>query len=356
MTCCARPSGPSWALIAVVSALAATAAAAQVEITLTNGEKVVGELVREDPVKVVIQRSIPGRGGALVAEVTYQRKQIASLVEKLSPEDEYKVRAAAVAADSGEAQLALALWCRQQGLAAPARTHALNAIARDPAAPATVALLGDLGLVLVDDAWVDEAEHLARRGLVKVGGKVMTRAEADALRSRGRNSVALRGAEDTVNTKATWVSTIEANVAKTDLRLVELAEQATQAKTALVDATVARDRLAGATEVLERTTRRVRDEAARSLNARASQGALDDQLSAQRAHGEARRAGATAEMDIARLNQLIAHVGREGRAIEAKKIDLLRTLDIARRELDEAKTKLEEVRRAAAPTPAVSAP
>jgi hypothetical protein len=142
------------------------------EIQLRGGGKLTGEIVdrTEDSVTIDI-----GAG-----TMTVQRSTIVGIDEEsTSALQEYRARAARIAADDIEGWRTLGRWAVQYGLSAQAHdayshVHAAN--------PNDLDANRALGLVLYEGRWITEEESYKARGFVKFGGDWMTPEERDGIR------------------------------------------------------------------------------------------------------------------------------------------------------------------------------
>ena len=99
--------------------------------------------------------------------------------ETVSPLEEYRAKAATVAADDIEGWRNLGRWATQYGLSAQADeayTRVHNAYPNDEEAN------GALGLVLYNGKWVTEEESYLAQGYVRLGNDWMTPAERNAIK------------------------------------------------------------------------------------------------------------------------------------------------------------------------------
>lgn len=100
-------------------------------------------------------------------------------VTKVEPKahllDEYAAKAAGIAEDDAEGQLALAEWCQGHDWASQARVHAARVVDVDPHHVGAREILGH---VLVDGRWLPKAEALRAQGLAEWKGEWLPLAEA----------------------------------------------------------------------------------------------------------------------------------------------------------------------------------
>jgi hypothetical protein len=162
------------------------------ELTLVGGEVVSGELVKHDDKIVVIKRTFKNKAGNdLTADITYQRDKIAKMVEK-KPGDEYSLRSAKLE-KTPAGHVELARWCLENHLEDKAHDHAKAALAIDKDHAEARALLESEHYVEIDGAWLSEAELMEKKGLVKIGDKLMTKTEAEEYKRKNATLLARNG-------------------------------------------------------------------------------------------------------------------------------------------------------------------
>jgi hypothetical protein len=147
--------------------------AAEVELTLANGDSAYGELLSESETKVVIDRKVWTKTGVIAGKTEYLRPSIARMEAVVSLADFYAAKAKTTP-DTYPAQFTLAQWCIDRGLQDQAFVHAKRLYDLDPKDEVSRKLLLDLGYVLDGAIWVKETEYAANHGLVAYDGKLMT--------------------------------------------------------------------------------------------------------------------------------------------------------------------------------------
>lgn len=142
------------------------------EITLRSGGVVRAEVVRDasTPRDQVALESTWGK-------IVLNRRQVAGLTEQTPAHAEYRRRAPTVS-DTVESQHALAMWCRNNGLADEMRAHLERVVALDPNHEEARLLLG---YQRVGDRWLTRDDRLANRGLVRQKGDFRTRQEIELI-------------------------------------------------------------------------------------------------------------------------------------------------------------------------------
>ena len=154
-------------------------AAATVEVQVTNGDVIVGEVGEETATTLELKRLVMIRHKPTATSVTVPKNIITKRKEVPSLTAQYETRRAKVDSSLFD-QCALARWCLDHALVSQALDHTKQAESDDSFSPIVAKLYNDLGFTKVGDAWVNEDEHLANTGMVKVGSKVMTKDEAAA--------------------------------------------------------------------------------------------------------------------------------------------------------------------------------
>lgn len=154
-------------------------AAATVEVQVTNGDVIVGEVGEETATTLELKRLVMIRHKPTATSVTVPKNIITKRKDVPSLTAQYETRRAKVDSSLFD-QCALARWCLDHALVNQALAHTKQAESDDSFSPIVAKLYGDLGFAKVGDVWVNEDEHLANTGMVKVGSKVMTKDEAAA--------------------------------------------------------------------------------------------------------------------------------------------------------------------------------
>ena len=169
----------------VVIALVAAPVLAD-EVYLRGGGQITGEIVSRSEDSVTIDIG----GGTLTARMS----SIVRIEESVSPLQEYRSKAANIAAGDTEAWRELARWATSWALssqAADAYSHVLATLPDDQEANSA------LGMVWLNGRWVTEEESYVAQGYVKFEGQWMTPRERQAiLASRQASEEANRRAVD----------------------------------------------------------------------------------------------------------------------------------------------------------------
>lgn len=215
-------------IAALALASAPLVAAQQVELHLRSGGVVKGDLVSEDRDQVVVKSTSIGKSGkAMSMTMPYKRADIAELIPLGDPEVAYKTKSAA-AASAGE-QVALAQWCRDQGMAERAAEHAKKALALDATQEGATTLLGDLGWEQREGKWQKRAEAPKAATPPKDAAAKAAEEQAESIAAIDRQLAELQKRSTQLDT-----SLAKAN---SDLAAVQgLAQQVIDAKARLDDA------------------------------------------------------------------------------------------------------------------------
>ena len=160
--------------IIVVIALVAPPLLAD-DVHLKGGGRLTGEIVghTEDSVTVDI-----GAG-----TMTVRLSSVVRIEEGTSPLEEYRARAASVAAEDAEAWRQLGRWAADEGLSTQSReawSKVRAILPDDPEANRA------LGLVQHDGRWVTEEESYLARGFVEFEGEWMMPAERQSIQAERR--------------------------------------------------------------------------------------------------------------------------------------------------------------------------
>ncbi|MGL4512320.1 MAG: hypothetical protein ACRCT8_04460 [Lacipirellulaceae bacterium] len=141
-------------------------------VELTSGGRVEGSVVT-DPERSRNELVIENPWGRVVVP----RTAAAKITTRSPAEVEYERRAPTVS-DTVESQLALARWCRDNGLAEQVRTHLARVVELDPE---HAEARKQLGHQQVGGRWMSRDEVLAARGLVRHQGAYRTHQEVELL-------------------------------------------------------------------------------------------------------------------------------------------------------------------------------
>ena len=165
--------------------LAVLAGAADVELSLTNGRTVRGELVRESDAQITLRSRFPARGVPKQVESSYAKSDILKRKELPSPAQQYEERKARTP-DTVPEQCTLAQWAQENCLREQAKSHALRVLELDPDNAWARRILDNCGYIEVSSQWVDEVEHFKANGLVRLDGEIVKAEVAEARRTYSR--------------------------------------------------------------------------------------------------------------------------------------------------------------------------
>ena len=336
-------------LLACAAASAFTLAAAQqVEVHLRSGAVVTGEVISDETDKLVIKSTAVGKSGKVMSiTIPYKRADIAEVVKLADPEEQYKTRKAA--AMTAAEHLALALWCREQNLGDHAIEHAKKAVELDATQEVAVKMLSDLDLALVDGKWVKESEALAAEGKVRVQGKVMTVAEAEALKASAQQKADAAGAQKAADDKADSLAAIDRQIAELKKRPAVIDAELQKANSDLTTAQGLTQKVATAKSAFDAAQQSLDN--ARSANQNNARGAgannNNNQTNllpltqavetAQKALAAARRDAANAEGLVTQAKSKITALTNEKKGVEKKLEALTAKREAAVKALEQAK-------------------
>lgn len=162
-----------WVVAVVVLGWAVGAALWADVVTLKDGRQWEGTILSESAREVVID-TVGGR-------VTVARPDIADIQRGPTRRQQYRERRAQVAEDDLQGQLALARWCREQGLTREALYHYQLVLALDSDNAEAHRALGH---EQIGGRWLTHDEAMAARGLVRYKGRWLEPAEAERARNR----------------------------------------------------------------------------------------------------------------------------------------------------------------------------
>jgi predicted nucleic acid-binding Zn-ribbon protein len=363
-------------LLAAALAWGQGLAAQQVEVHLTSGQTVSGELENEGVDTITVKVSMPTKNGkAMSISKDYARTDIKELVRLKDPEDAYKDRDAA--AKTADDHAALAAWCRDQSMTDRAIDHAKRALALDPKQEAATKLLGDLGYVLDNGKWVKESDWLASQGKVRYEGRIMTIAEADALKAQEKLKADVKAAQQVVDDKTAGLAALDRRIADLPKRPAEIDKELTKDQADLAKAQGAAAKVTDAKTALDAAQKSLTDaqnaahppsngtgggntgghpiptpsQPAQDLSG--FQKAVED---AQKSYNAARRDASTADADAAQLKAKIAGLTDEKKNLAKKGDELKAQRESLAKDLEQAKSALDEATKKASAAPSTAPP
>ena len=303
--------------------LAVLAGAADVELSLTNGRTVRGELVSESDTQITLRSRFPARGIAKLVESVYPKGDILKRKELPSPAQQYEERKARTP-DTVPEQCTLAQWAYENCLREQAKAHALRVLELDTENAWARRILDNCGYIEVSSKWVDEAAHFKANELVRVDGEILTAKTAEARRTYSR----ARSAFETVSRKLAETREVASGKAGSALAAEGKAKEATvqaeglkkvveEAEKALV---AAKEEPVGRGDEERRSRLQAIEAATKRLNEARTQ-----QTEAKRAAEKAKQAGTNdkasaerAKTAIAELETAVAKAETEMKAAAAK--------------------------------------
>lgn len=275
--------------------------AATVEVRVTSGDLITGELVQENATTIQLKRLVLVRYKPVETLVTLQKSTITTRKEVPSLLEQYETRRANTA-DSLLTKCALARWCLDRVLTEQSLVHTREAEQLDKFSPIVAKLYKDLGYTQVDGAWVNEDEHLASSGKVKVGDKVMSKEEAAVAKEQSIKAGTNAQIEQQIR-DAEWA--IKAN----EKKITEATERRDKIK---ADVTKAEADTKGAQSRKEQLEKRREARAGnKQQNNRTQQQDKEDAQALQEASSDASRAAAVhkkAEKELENAEEALARV------------------------------------------------
>lgn len=163
---------PALALLLLSSALLADV------IHLKNGGRVEGTIEDRGETLIVTTR---------FGSVTLERSDVARIEQKETLRELYEQRRRSIDPKDPDQLVKLGEWCREKGWAAQATKEWQAALKLDPEHQGAHTALGH---VFYEGAWRTEREIMELRGFVEVGGKWLTRREAEEALTRKQQEAA----------------------------------------------------------------------------------------------------------------------------------------------------------------------
>jgi hypothetical protein len=219
-------------LVPAIALLLSTAGlrldAATVEVRVTSGDLITGEVVRETDSVLEVKRMVVVRHKPVATSITLQKSTITMRKEVPTLAEQYEKRRAGAGSDL-LARCSLARWCLERALTEQALVHTREAEQADRFSPMVAKLYNDQGWIQVDGAWVNEDEHLAATGKVKVGDAVLSKEEAAA----AKDQIAKAGATASIEQK---IRDAEWAIKTNEKKITEATERRDKAKAELAKA------------------------------------------------------------------------------------------------------------------------
>ncbi|HEX3134029.1 MAG TPA: hypothetical protein VHX44_10665 [Planctomycetota bacterium] len=275
-------------------------AATTVEIRVTSGDLITGEIVQESANTIELKRMVVVRHKPIETTVTLQKTNITMRKEVPPLLEQYETRRTNTA-DSLLTKCALARWCLDRALTDQSLVHTREAEKLDKFSPIVAKLYNDLGYIQVDGAWVDEDEHLASTGKVKVGDTVMSKEDAAVAKEQIIKAGANAHIEQQIR-DAEWA--IKTN----EKKLTEVTERRDKAK---ADLAKAEADAKGAENRQQQLEKRREARAGKQQNNRTQQQEKDDGQALQEASADASRAAASqkkSEKELKDAEEALARV------------------------------------------------
>ena len=255
-------------------------AATTVEVRVTSGDLITGEVVQETASTLEIKRLVMFKHKAVETTITVNKSTITMRKEVPSNTEQYETRRAS-AQSTLLGQCALARWCLDRAMAEQSLVHTQKAEQIDRFSPLVTKLYGDLGYIKVDETWTVESDHLASTGKVKVGDTVMTKEEAAIAKEQTIKAGANASIEQKIR-DAEWV------IKTGEKKLAEATERRDKAKGELAKAEADSK---GALNRKEQIEKQREARAGKATTNRSQQKDKEDSATLQEAASEASRAG-----------------------------------------------------------------
>jgi len=221
---------------------AALVGAADVELALTSGRTVRGELVSEADANLVLRSRFPARGTVKLVESTYAKTDILRRKDLPSIQQQYDERKARTP-DTVPEQCTLAQWAYENCLREQAKGHALHVLEVDADNAWAKRILDNCGYLEVSGKWIDEAEYLKANNLVRVDGELvpadLAEARREYIRARTNETNLKRKVAETRETatgKAESAATADAKVKESTAAAEAAQKGADEAEKALAEA------------------------------------------------------------------------------------------------------------------------
>jgi chromosome segregation ATPase len=295
---------------------------AAVEIRITSGDLMTGDITQETDTTVQLKRVIMIRHKAVESTITLQKSSITSRKEVPALTEQYKTRAASTSEDV-LSQCVLARWCYERALVEQSLHHTKTAEKLDNNNPIVAKLYNDLGFVKDEtSAWVSQEEYLAKTGKVSLGGTIMTKEEAELAKNKIiQNSSASRLEQQ--------IRDAEYTIKNAETKVAEYTAQRDEAKG---DVAKAKSDAAGAKNRIESLSKRAEERSKQQQNNRSQQNEKNDQAALSEANSTYSKANADQKKSE-----------RELAAAEERLEKYKVTLEKAKKDLPGLKKQLEEL-------------
>jgi hypothetical protein len=301
-----RLSAPLLTLLCAAGLQAAT-----VEVRVTSGDLITGEVVGETATTLELKRLVVVRHKPVATTVSLPKTSITSRKEVPALVEQYEARRAATP-DSLLTRCALARWCLDRALVEQALIHTREAEVHDRFSPIIAKLYRDLGYLQVDNQWVSEEDHLAATGKVRVGDRVLTPEEAAAAREAQLKAGATARLEQQIR-DAEWA------LKSGEKRLGEATEKRDQAKSEMAKAET---EAKGAANRKEQIQKRIEARSGKTQNNRTQDQQREDQAALQEATTQASKAGAAQKKWERELKEAEEELAKVKASIEKAKATL----------------------------------
>jgi len=189
------------ATLIISIAACAGAHAADVELLLSNGEQVVGEITSETDTMYTLQQKVQVGNDSIIAKKIYLKKNILKVTgatESSDPKVQFAARQNS-APKTADGQRSLLTWCISKKMIPEGVQAANGLLTYAPDDKQAMEYLAEQGCVQIGNEWVLESKFLEQQGKVRIGNKIVTKEEAATLKQEGKDktnkSMALRKIE-----------------------------------------------------------------------------------------------------------------------------------------------------------------
>ena len=314
----------SWTLIVgtMMSLVGVIPLQAAVEVRVTSGDLMTGDIIQETETTLQIKRTVMMKHKPVETNITLQKTSITSRKEVPALIEQYKTRAAAAQPDIFS-QCVLARWCYERAMVEQSLNHTQIAEKLDASNPIVAKLYTDLGYVKDETGvWTNQEEYLAKTGKVNLGGKIMTKEEAEVAKANIVKNGSVTQLEQQIR-DAEWI--IKNNEGK-------IAEYTTQRDTIKGEADKAKSDAVGAKNRIESLNKRLEESAKQQQNTRSKDNAKNDQA-----------ALAEANTTLAKASSAQKKFERELESAEDRLTKAKAALEKAKKDLPTLKKQLEEL-------------
>ncbi len=331
------------AILSLLACVPRLAAAQMVEVSFLTEQKVEGELISDDGNQIVLKQAFVGKSGKIAwAEMTYSRSDLKSVTPIADPQTQYKTRKAVAkgAADWG----GLAAWCLAKGMTDHALDSARRAVELQSDQADAAKVLTTLGWVVANGAWVKEDEWLAKQGKLRYHGKIMTKADVEALKAKEAGQEAARAAKVAIVAKETQLAVMDKELARLEARPAEIKLELDKVQVGIKDLAGLKDKLAAAKKAADDAyaalqTEQGKNAANKTYNEATMKKLQTESEKTQKECNKLKHEIAGSDDALVRFNTRLAALKQEEKANEKKTADLSGKRATLKAELDDLMAK-----------------